>query len=49
MIYTVKPTSRFQRDVKLANRRGYRMSLLTDTIKLLASGQPLPPITRTTP
>ena len=43
MIYTVKPTTRFQRDVKLANKRGYKMSLLTDTVKLLASGQPLPP------
>ena len=42
MIYTVKPTSRFQRDVKLADRRGFNMTLLTDTIKMLAAGQPLP-------
>ena len=42
-MYAVRPTSRFQRDVKLANRRGYKMSLLTDTIKILAAGEPLPP------
>lgn len=41
-MYAVKPTSRFQRDVKLASRRGYKMSLLTDTIKMLAAGEILP-------
>lgn len=41
-MYAVKPTSRFQRDVKLASRRGYKMSLLTDTIKMLAAGENLP-------
>lgn len=42
-MYTVRPSTRFQKDVKLANRRGYKMSLLTDTIKILAAGETLPP------
>ncbi|MEG0852943.1 MAG: type II toxin-antitoxin system YafQ family toxin [Angelakisella sp.] len=42
MIYTIKPSSRFQKDVKLAQKRGYRIELLTQTIKLLAEGSALP-------
>lgn len=41
-MYEVRPTTRFQRDLKLAKRRNYDMSKITQTIKLLASGQPLP-------
>lgn len=39
---TIKPTTRFQKDVKRAQRRGYDMSLLTDIIRKLASGEALP-------
>lgn len=43
MIYRIRPTSKFQRDVKRVERRGYTLSLLSDTIKQLATGDPLPP------
>ncbi len=42
MSYTVKPTSRFQKDLKRIQKRGYDISLLTDIIKKLANGEPLP-------
>jgi mRNA interferase YafQ len=42
MMYTIKPTTRFQKDVKRAKKRGYDLSLLTAILKLLAAGQPLP-------
>jgi mRNA interferase YafQ len=41
-MYTIKPTTRFQKDVKRAKKRGYDLSLLTAILKLLAAGQPLP-------
>lgn len=41
-MYTVKPTSKFQRDVKRIERRGYDISLLTGVIKTLAAGETLP-------
>lgn len=41
-MYAIKPTAKFQRDVKRAERRGYNMSLLTGVVKLLASGETLP-------
>lgn len=41
-MYEVRPTTRFQRDLKLAKRRNYDMSKMTRVIKLLASGQSLP-------
>ena len=41
-MYTVKPTTKFQRDVRRAARRGYNMSLLTETIKRIAAGEKLP-------
>ena len=40
-MYTVKPTERFQKDVKLAARRGYIIDLLTEIIKKLAKGETL--------
>jgi len=40
--YTVKPTSKFQKDLKKAQKRGYDISLLTDIIKKLANGETLP-------
>ena len=42
MKYTVKPTSKFQKDLKKAQKRGYDISLLTDIIKKLANGETLP-------
>ena len=39
---TVKPTTKFQKDVKRAQRRGYDLNLLTAVIKRLAAGEPLP-------
>lgn len=41
-MYAVKPTTRFQKDLKRVQKRGYDISLLTEVIKILASGQPLP-------
>lgn len=42
MKYTVKPTTRFQKDLKRLQKRGYDISLLTAIIKKLANGEPLP-------
>lgn len=42
MKYTVKPTTRFQKDLKRVQKRGYDISLLTAIIKLLANGERLP-------
>lgn len=42
MKYTIKPTAKFQKDLKRAYKRGYDISLLTDVIKKLANGEPLP-------
>ncbi len=42
MKYTVKPTTKFQRDLKRAQKRGYDISLLTEIIKKLANGETLP-------
>lgn len=42
MSYIVKPTTRFQKDLRLMQRRGYDMSLIADVIKLLAEGETLP-------
>lgn len=41
-MYIVKPTTKFQRDIKRAERRGYNLSLVTDVIKILAAGGSLP-------
>lgn len=41
-MYAVKPTIRFQKDLKRIQKRGYDISLLTEVIKILAAGQPLP-------
>lgn len=40
-MYAVKPTTRFQKDVKLAAKRGYEIELLTAVIKTLAIGEQL--------
>lgn len=41
-MYTVKPTNKFQKDLKRIQKRGYDISLLTDIIKKLANGEELP-------
>lgn len=41
-MYTVKPSGRFKRDLKAVSKRGYNLALLTEVIKLLACGLPLP-------
>ena len=40
-MYTVKPTTRFSKDLKRIERRGYKIDLLTAVIKKLAAGEPL--------
>lgn len=42
MRYTIRPTSKFQKDLKRIQKRGYDISLLTDIIKKLAAGETLP-------
>ena len=42
-MYNVKPTSKFQKDLKRIKKRGYDLSLLTDVIQKLASGKSLTP------
>lgn len=40
--YTVKFTTQFKKDYKLAKRRGMNMDLLNKAIDLLANGESLP-------
>jgi mRNA interferase YafQ len=40
--YTVKPTSQFKKDYKLAMKRGLDISLLEDVVAKLALGESLP-------
>jgi len=40
--YTVKMTTQFKKDYKLATKRGLNISLLDDAITILAMGQELP-------
>lgn len=42
MKYNIRPTTKFQKDLKRLQRRGYDLSFLTDTIKKLAEGETLP-------
>ena len=42
MKYNIRPTTRFQKDLKRAQKRGYNLSLLTAIIKQLAEGESLP-------
>ena len=43
MKYRVRPTVRFQKDLKRVQKRGYDISLLTEIIKKLAAGDKLQP------
>lgn len=40
--YTVKPTTQFKKDYKLAIKRGLKIELLEEIIGNLANGVPLP-------
>ena len=42
MKFTVQPTSRFQKDLQRAEKRGYHLALLAEVIKTIACGQELP-------
>lgn len=42
MKYAIRPTARFQKDLKRVQRRGYDLALLTDLLKKLAGGEVLP-------
>ena len=41
-MYNVKPTTKFQKDLKKIKKRGYDISLMVEVIKILASGMSLP-------
>ncbi len=41
-MYDIRPTTKFQKDLKKAKKRGYDISLLTEVIKMLAAGETLP-------
>lgn len=41
-MYNIRPTSKFQKDLKRAQKRGFNLDLLADVIKQLASGNQLP-------
>ena len=40
-MYTIKPTTKFQKDLKRIEKRGYKIDLLTEVIKKLAAGKVL--------
>lgn len=42
MKYTVKFTSKFKKDYKLAIKRGYPIKLLEEAVSILANGKALP-------
>ena len=42
MKYKVKPSTKFQKDLKRVEKRGYNLELLTESIKMLANGEELP-------
>lgn len=41
-MYRVRPSVKFQKDLKWIYKRGYDISLLTEVIKKLANGEQLP-------
>ena len=41
-MYKIRPSVKFQKDIKRIQKRGYDLSLLTEVLKLLADGKPLP-------
>ena len=45
-MYKIKPSAKFQKDLKRIKKRGYDISLLTEVIRKLAAGESLPPKNR---
>ena len=41
-MYKIRPTVKFQKDLKRIQKRGYNISLLTDVLNILANGEKLP-------
>lgn len=41
-MYKIVTTGKFKRDLKLAKKRGYNLSLLSVVVDMLAAGKPLP-------
>lgn len=41
-MYNIRPSSRFQKDLKRMKKRGFHIPLLTEVIKMLAAGEALP-------
>lgn len=42
MKYVIKPTNKFQKDIKRIQKRGYDINLLKEIIKKLSNAEPLP-------
>ena len=42
MKYQIEMSTRFKKDYKLAQKRGYNMDLLKEVVDILASGEQLP-------
>ncbi len=40
--YNIVQTTKFKKDLKLAKKRGYNLSLLSEVVDLLAEGKSLP-------
>ncbi len=45
-MYELRPTARFQKDLKRLKKRGYNLDLLTAILRKLANDEPLPPKNR---
>lgn len=41
-MYKIVTTGKFKKDLKLAKKRGYNLSLLSVVVDMLAAGNPLP-------
>ena len=41
-MYKIAATGKFKKDLKLAKKRGYNLSLLSVVVDMLAAGKPLP-------
>lgn len=43
MKYRIKPTSRFQKDLKRIQKRGYQIKLIQEVVRMLSDGELLEP------
>lgn len=41
-MYKIRPTIKFQKDLKRIQKRGYDLALLTKVLNFLVNGEPLP-------